>query len=33
MTETSDLPAAAAAAQISYDELVLTILESAVARM
>lgn len=33
MTETSDLPAAAAAAGISYDELVLIILESAVTRM
>ncbi|MCD6360505.1 MAG: D-alanine--D-alanine ligase, partial [Armatimonadetes bacterium] len=33
MTETSDLPAAAAAAGIGYDELVLIILESAVARM
>ncbi len=33
MTETSDLPAAAAAADIGYDELVLMILESAVARM
>lgn len=33
MTETSDLPAAASAAGIGYDELVLMILESAVARM
>ncbi len=33
MTETSDLPAAAAAAGMGYDELVLLILESAVARL
>lgn len=33
MTETSDLPAAAAAADISYDELVLIVLESAVTRL
>ena len=33
MTETSDLPHAAAAADISYDELVLQILETATARM
>ena len=33
MTETSDLPAAAAAIDIGYDELVLTILQSAAARI